>query len=423
MTIHQQEGKDMHPISARKLLRLAAPAALVLVLALWGWRPAMAKEFVIGAQIDRSGPTNTVGPYVGDGCQDYLHLFNMKHMMGKDTIRAFEIDHGYQVPRSIEAYERMKEAHALTISIYGTPQTKAITPKLEEDHILGTSPGFGSADGANGEKFPYLFPVAATYWSQAGAAVKFVEEQWKGSGQPKIAYIFYDNPAGREPLPVLEALQKQLGFQLRTFAVPPPGVDMRPQVLDIARNYKADWVIAHLFGKGPSVSIKEFDRVRFPLNRVISFVWGTGVSDMIAVGWKNAEGYYGMQFTGIGEDHPVLQQIRDMYKAEGKPEPESMKHYVYYERGVFICALHAEAIREAVKKHGEKVTPKEVKEALEHMSNFTLAGITPPLKLSAKDHEGGGWVKIYQVHDGKFVPVTDWMHGYRDVIEKMVYGG
>jgi branched-chain amino acid transport system substrate-binding protein len=422
MFIHHQEGKDMHPLSARRLVRLASPWALVLALAVWGWQPAHAKEFIIGAQIDRSGPTQTVGPYLGDGCQDYLRLFNAKHMMGKDTVRAFEIDHGYEVPRSIEAYERMKQAGALTISIYGTPQTKAITPKLEEDHILGTSPGFGSADGANGQKFPYLFPVAATYWSQAGAAVKFVEDHWKGSSQPKIAYIFYDNPAGREPLPVLDALQKQLGFELRTFAVPPPGIDMRPQVLDIARNYKADWVIAHLFGRGPSVSIKEFARVRYPMDRVISFVWGTGVSDMVAAGWNEAQGYYGMQFTGIGEDFPVLKQIRDMYKAEGKAPPASMSHYVYYDRGVVGCALHAEAIKEAVKKHGENVTPQQVKEAMEHIRDFTLGGMVPPLELSPKDHEGGGWVKVYQVKGDKFVPVTDWFHGYRDLISKMVWG-
>lgn len=412
----------MQALSARKLLRFAAPGALVLVLALWGWRPAMAKEFVIGAQIDRSGPTNTIGPYVGDGCQDYIRLFNKKHEMGKDTVRAYEIDHGYQVPRSIEAYERMKEAGALTISIYGTPQTKAITPRLNEDHILGTSPGFGSADAANGEKFPYLFPVAATYWSQAAAAVKFIEDHWKGSGQPKIAYIFYDNPAGREPLPVLNALQKKLGFTLRTFAVPPPGVDMRPQVLDIARHYRANWVIAHLFGKGPSVSIKEFDRVRFPLNHVVSFVWGTGVSDMIAAGWKAAQGYYGLQFTGIGEDFPVIKEIKDMYKDEGKSPPASMAHYVYYDRGVFICALHAEAIKRAVAKYGENVTSQQVKDTLEHLGTFTLGGLIPPLKLSRRDHEGGGWVKIYQVQGKKFVPVTGWFHGYRDVVDKLVWG-
>ena len=72
----------------------------------------------------------------------------------------------------------------------------------------------------------------------------------------KIAYVYYDNPAGHEPLPIIEDIQKIEKFELRTFAVPPPGVEMGAQVLDITSRYKPDFVIAHLFGRSPSVSIK-----------------------------------------------------------------------------------------------------------------------------------------------------------------------
>ena len=40
-------------------------------------------------------------------------------------------------------------------------------------------------------------------------------------------------------------------------AVPPPGVEMGAQALDIGQRYRADFVIAHLFGRSPSVSIKD----------------------------------------------------------------------------------------------------------------------------------------------------------------------
>src|SRR5439155_23855966 len=90
------------------------------------------------------------------------------------------------------------------------------------------------------------------------------------SWNPSCAYIFYDNPAGREPIPVNEDLSAQEGFQLKTFAVPPPGVEMGAQVLDIAQRYHADFVIAHLFGRSPSLSIKEFKRVGYPLRKGVS---------------------------------------------------------------------------------------------------------------------------------------------------------
>jgi branched-chain amino acid transport system substrate-binding protein len=362
-----------------------------------------------------------VGPFICDGFNDYIKLFNKKNLMPGHSLKVLEIDHSYQVPKSLESYERHKAAGALTISIYGTPQTVAITPKLTEDKILGTSPGFGSAAAANGNKFPYIFPIAASYWSQMGGAMKFVMDSWKDkSRKPKIAYLFYDNPAGREPLVILDDLQKMLGFELKTYAVPPPGLEMRPQVLEIARQYKADWVIAHLFGRAPGVSVKEFTRVGFPRDRMISFVWGSAESDLQVAGETNAEGYYGLQFAGVGDNFDVIREIKQMYKDEGKEAPKTMDIRVYYNRGVVIAAIHARAIQLAVQRKGPDVTTVDVRDAMETIKDFTLGGMIPPLNLSRADHEGGGWVQVYQVKKGKWVPVTEWFRGFPEVIAKHV---
>src|SRR5438046_7693030 len=121
------------------------------------------------------------------------------------------------------------------MAIYGTPHIDALAAKPTEDRIPGTSPGFGSAAAADGVRYPYIFPIAATYWSQGAAAVDFAKKHLGGSLQgKKIAYLYYDNPAGKEPLVILEDLSKTEGFELRTFAVPAPGVEMAAQVLDIA---------------------------------------------------------------------------------------------------------------------------------------------------------------------------------------------
>src|SRR5207237_4000004 len=110
---------------------------------------------------------------------------------------------------------------AVSMLIYGTPQAQALNQKLVEDKIPGTSPGFGISASADGKRFPYLFPVAATYWSQAAGAIQFIKDKLGGSLKgKKIAYAYYDNPAGHEPMPILEDLQKTEEFELRSFAVP-----------------------------------------------------------------------------------------------------------------------------------------------------------------------------------------------------------
>jgi branched-chain amino acid transport system substrate-binding protein len=380
-------------------------------------------DIVIGVQCDRTGATQIVGTVLCPGFHDYIDLINSKGGVEGHKINALEVDHEYKVPPAVESYERFKKEGAVSIAVYGTPQIYALAAKLTEDRLPGTSPGFGSAAAADGTRYPYIFPIAATYWSQATASIKFVKDQLGGNLKgKKIAYIFFDNPAGREPIQVLEDLAAREGFQLREFAVPPPGVEMGAQVLDIAQRYRADFVIAHLFGGAPAVSIKELKRVGYPLKKVIGFVWASAEANIEAAGgFAAADGYYTMQFAGVGTDYPVLNEIREMYKKAGKPAPKEMASTVFYNRGVLVAALHVEAIRNALKaKPNGKITGADVKAGFEHISNFTLGGLVPPLKITPTDHEGGGLVQIWQVKGGKFAKATDWFSAYPDVLAKHI---
>jgi branched-chain amino acid transport system substrate-binding protein len=408
----------------KRALAILVGLLLAVGATLAGPSPALAqKEIVIGFQCDRTGATQTVGVNLCPGYHDYISLVNSKGGIEGHKIKALEIDNEYKVPPAMEAYERHKKEGAVLIGIYGTPQTQALTAKLTEDKIPGTSPGFGTSAAADGMKYPYLFPIAATYWSQGAVGVKFAKTQLGGSLKgKKIAYLYFDNPAGREPLPILEDLAGMEGFQLKTFAVPPPGVEMGAQVLDIAQRYRADFVITHLFGRAPSVSIKELKRVGYPLKKVVGFVWGASEADVEAAGgFGVAEGYNAMQFAGVGTDYPVLNEIRDMYKKQGKEAPKEMASTVFYNRGVLIAAVHVEAIRNALRaKPAGNITGADVKVGFEKIKGFTLGGLVPPLEITQNDHEGGGWVQIFTVKGGKFVKATEWDKAYPDVLAKHI---
>lgn len=400
---------------------LLGVAATTATLALGTGQAFAQKEVVFGLQCDRTGPTANVGTVLCPGYQDYIALINSKGGVEGHKIKVLEIDNEYKVPPAIEAHERFKKEGAVLEGLYGTPQTAALNKKLEEDKILGTSPGFGTASAADGKRYPYTFPIAASYWSQAGAAVAFAKERLGGSLKgKKIAYLFYDNPAGKEPLVILEDLAKSEGFDMRTFAVPAPGVEMAAQVLDITGRYRPDFVIAHLFGRAPSVSIKELKGKGYPLSKVVSFVWGSSEADVKAAGgYAVAEGYNTLQFAGVGDDFQVIKDINAMYKSQGKPEPSAQEVSVYYNRGIMIAAIHAEAVRNAIKaKNGGKPTSEDVKKGMESIRGFTLGGMVPPMEITPADHEGGGWVQVWTVRGGKLVKNGDWFQAYRDVINK-----
>src|SRR5436190_6429392 len=402
---------------ATNLLSVAVCATTGLCVA--AGAAAQQKEVIVGVMCDRTGATQINGVGICPGIQDYYDLVNGKGGIEGYRIKYVEIDHEYKVPQGVEAYEREKAEGAVSIMVWGTPQVQALNQKLTEDKIPGTSPGFGIAASADGKRFPYLFPIAATYWSQGAGAIHFIKDKLGGSLEgKKIAYIFYDNPAGREPIPIIEDLQKLEKFELRTFAVPPPGVDMGAQVLDITQRYRPDFVIAHLFGRAPSVAIKEFKRNGFPMSKMMGLVWASAEADILAAGgWPVAEGYHTLQFAGAGDDYPVRQEIKAMYKTQGKEPLKEMDDTVVYNRGILWAAVHVEAIRNALKANGGKQpTGEDVKKGFEQIHDFSLGGLVPPLKITAADHEGGGWVQVFQVKGGKLVKETEWFRGYPELV-------
>lgn len=412
----------------RRLRILALLTAGLMAVALVAGTTVHAKEYIIGLMTDRSGAIKNMGPPISGGFHDYLAVFNKKNSIPGHTVRAMEVDMGYNVPRAMEAYERFKAAGAVSVSLLGTHVVVALTPKLTEDKILGMSPGFGSAAAANGERFPYLFPAAASYWSQAATAIDFMMDKWEEDRPMKLAYLHYDNPAGREPFVILDELTEKLGIELRKFAVPLPGLEMRPQMLDISRRYKADWMLTLITGQALTVSLKEAKRMGFPADRILGTVWGAGEPEISAAGWDRAEGYYTMQFTHVGSsrknlNHPILREIAAIYKERGEALPEEMDASTYYNRGLSWAAMHSEAIRRAVAANGPDITGEDVKNAMETIRNYSLDNFMNPVSFSKQDHEGGGFVRIYQIRNGTYVPATDWIQSYRDVVQKHVMTG
>jgi branched-chain amino acid transport system substrate-binding protein len=372
----------------------------------------------VGGTCDRTGPTKPVGVETCPAITDYIKLVNKKGGVLGHRLDYTEIDHGFTVDRGVEAYEQLKGAGAVALFDYGTAVVAALAPRHMLDRIPAIFPGLGRPDYIDGEVWPYMFPLAASYWSQTGAAMKYIKDNG-GKKDTKVALVYTDNPAGREGIPVAEAVARKEGYELRLLPIPVPGVALGPPVIDITSRFKADWVVANVFSQSPSILIKELKKAGFPLNRVIGLVWSAGEADIEAAGWDVSQGYLGLQFTAIGRNLPVIQEIIKMYRDEGKEAPKYVGR-VYYSRGVLIGAVLAEGIRLAIQNHGLPVTGEKVKKGYEAITNFDLQGFLPPMTVTSRDHEGGGWVRVYQVKGSEWVPASEWIRGYRDEVMALV---
>jgi len=377
----------------------------------------------IGVMYDGTGATQSIGLPFKNGIEDYVRLVNSKGGVEGHPVNVQLIEMAYEVARGVEAYERMKQDGAVMVLAWGSGTLAAIAERCNADRVPCIIPGGGVARMADGQKYPFIFPMTANFWSQAAAAVKYALDQWKAEGRPgkpKIAFIYNDTAGGREPIELLQRIAQLEGFELRLFAVPLPGLDLSAQVQDIVQRYRADWVVSHLFGRSPSVAIKQFKEVGFPLNHVINL--GPGASDdavRAAGGWDVAEGFLGAVYTDMGTDLPILAEITKMYQEEGRqPPPDITQSNTYYVQGVADAALMVEGLRQAVKKYGYPLDGVKARDGL-RLIRGNVAGVVS-VQMSERDHEGGGQVRIYQVKGGRWQPVTEWFSAYRDVIQQML---
>src|SRR5712664_4994359 len=97
------------------------------------------------------------------GQRDYITLINERGGINGYRVLADVSDHGNDLPRAIEAYEKAKRECAVLIDPLSTPVARALVPRALEDKINMVTTVSGRSDAADGEVFPYVMPLSPNY--------------------------------------------------------------------------------------------------------------------------------------------------------------------------------------------------------------------------------------------------------------------
>src|SRR5258708_9933453 len=144
------------------------------------------------------------------GQRDYITLVNERGGINGYRIIADVSDHGNDLPRAIEAYEKAKREGAVLIDPLSTPVARALVPRALEDKINMVTAFSGRSDAADGTAFPYVLPLSPNYWTQAGLLIDYFRQQDKDLMVKKIVIVPIDTPFGRELRPILQILSQKL---------------------------------------------------------------------------------------------------------------------------------------------------------------------------------------------------------------------
>ena len=417
-----------------KFRLLVLGAAVAMTTGAGQFATAQAQDSVFVPVLSyRTGPFSVGGIPIANGMHDYFAMLNERDGgIGGAKVVYEECETGYDTKKGVECYESIKGKNPVVISPYSTGITLALIPKASVDKIPILSMAYGLSAAAVGKDFPWIFNPPATYWDGLSIIFKYIGEKEGGLDKLKgktIGFIFLESGYGREPLPLLEDYAKQYGFTVKEYSVAGKEMqDQSAQWLSVRRDRPA-WMIMWGWGAMNPTAVKRASESGFPLDKFIG-IWWSGSEDDTRPAGAGSKGYLSLNFSGIGTDFPIIQDIKKHVVDKGKSQVEKDKFGEnYYNRGVYNGVLISEAIRNAQRITGKKtVVGADVRRGLESLNltearlkELGMAGFAAPITgVNCSDHNGHGSAFMQQWDGTKWVKVSDWIAPMKDKVRPML---
>lgn len=175
-------------------------------------RGVTAEEIVLGSYSDLSGPAAILGVAATNGARMRFDEANDAGGVHGRSLRFVVEDTGYQVPRSIQAANKLihrDQVFAVVLG-FGTPMNNAIMPMLFEEGIPNLFPFSGARSMV--EPFHELQVTArGIYYDEIRAATRYFIEQ-QGAASPCV--IYQDTDYGQEIFEGAEDQVEAMGREL-----------------------------------------------------------------------------------------------------------------------------------------------------------------------------------------------------------------
>lgn len=353
------------------------------------------------------------------GQQDYIKLVNLEGGIEGSPVKLIIKDHASYPERGIAQYNEAKAAGAVFFDFLSSPVANALMPRANEDHLPMIAFAHGRADAADGTAFPYVFPSAAIYRSQAAILLKYIDEKEGGLKGKKIAFVHIDSAFGKEPIELLERMAKTKGFEVKLYPYPVPGTEQAATWSEVRKN-RPDKVIIWGAGPGQAVSIRGAVTNGIAPKDIHSVLW-LSESDMSAFKGNEVVGVKRVTLVNTGTGSPILKRIVEKVVNPGNGSGDKKRvGWSGYNIGVASMAIGVQAARLAVQKLGAPLTGEKLKAGFEMLKDFNAEGLMPPLTITAKDHQGGGQGIVSEWDGKQWAPKSDWASAYQDVVWDLI---
>lgn len=396
----------------RKFISLSCIVLFAVVLAACGpfgggAGPAEAEPIDVGAIFDLTGATSDVGQPYSEGVKGYINWLNENGGVEGRQVNLMSQDYAYEVPQAEQLYAQFVDEGAVVFMGWGTGDTEALRGRIAEDQIPFMSASYSHVLG-NPEEAPYNFLVGTSYSDQFFIVLDWIMQDWESRGEggaPKVAFMHHPSPFGLSPWEQGgQDYAQELGIDAQAFEMPGGATDFTAELSRI-QEFGAQYVVFQTVSSPAARAIQ--DGASLGMDDV-TFVCLNWCADEILVNLAGdaAEGTVGaIPFTPPTVDVSGFETIRTYVEGQGSTLEEETLHYP---QGWVTMQVMMEGIRRVL-QNGNELTGENIKAELETLSEYDTGGITAPVTFSSEEHYGTKALRLYQVENGQWQQLTDFM--------------
>lgn len=352
-------------------------------------------EIVIGSNGDLSGVFAPFNVQAIKAAQQHFDGINEAGGIHGRKIRFVVEDHGYQVPKAVQNFNKLinsDKVFAMILNL-GTPHNIAGFQMMEPNKVANVSPLTSARQMIEGD-ITYKYAGSSSYYDQLKAGVEYLAKE---TGAKEVCAMYFPSDFGLEVYEGTKEKAEELGLTYAAETTHRP--DEQDFVGSLTKLKEAGCdIVATAVGVRQTIVILGTAK-KLGWNDVTFIGSSAGFNTAVAkVPGGITEGYYaGAGWSDLENrmDEPELKAWAEAFKAEFNEDPGTAAQ---------LGKTAANTLTMGLEAAGKDLTPESFQTGMESLEFHDPIGDVD-VKYGPGDHQGGDLIVISKIEGGKWVEV------------------
>ncbi|MFH1795220.1 MAG: ABC transporter substrate-binding protein [Pseudomonadota bacterium] len=375
---------------------LAAGLALGMSSASFATQGVTDTEIVIGSNGDLSGVFAAFNVGAIKAAQLMFDEVNEKGGIHGRKIRFVVEDHGYQVPKAVQNFNKLinsDKVFAMILNL-GTPHNIAGFPLMQSKQVANIGPLTAARQMLEGD-ITYKYAGFSSYYDQMRAGVRHLAKE---KGAKNVCAMYLPTDFGLEVYEGTKEETVALGLTFAAETTHKPDEQDFVGTISKLRDAKCDIVATAIGVRQTIVAYATAKKLGWSN---VSFIGSSaGFNTAVAkVPEGVTEGYYaaaGWTDHEARMDNPEVKAWADNYQAKTGEPAGTAAILGYGAASVLLRGLEAA---------GKDLTAETLQKGIESLEFTDVISGDVPVKYGPNDHQGGDLIFISQIQGGKWVEI------------------